>query len=633
MDRYSKMFKDALAAGKKRDYKKAVKLLLQLLSETDQFPEALLYLGRSYHCLEQYYEAIHYMRLYLKQDRESGAACFFIGRSYLALDKPEKAFLFLSRASQLIGENAALYSMLGTCYLKMRAFSKALESFEKAVHLEPQNIKVYQAYINSLLVQGIRLFHKADYEMSRQIFEFLQENMEEQFFPQLYLALIYKNRQEYKKALYHLNQALAYNPDDRFLLYQRIFLLSQLGMQQELQVQIKQCPELKKEDRELIQDPVLSSILLAITSFKNGKFTRAIHYAKKWVREYKPDAEAFIILGQSYKELDNLEVAERYLLRAQKIQPDSRPIHYALIGVYWEMEEYEKILGQLRRIEKNEADNPHLGYYRVLCKCQLGHSPQETVPLLQKQIRTHGPDLFLMRELGLAFLSATYYKEAETWFKKVLKVEEEDEEALLGLLRIYLALDKKGLAEKYYKSYFEYYEDRDLQVEYIQFLVKNQKWRQAKNEILKEQSYSRKSKEASRLLALCYRHTEDYHNAVIAYKEYLKTDPFNIPAIKALIYCLEKNNQRQVAIKIFDSLPAKIREEAELSLIYGVLLVKAEKNEKALELFREMLANHPGDWRVHHNLSVIYKQMGDQGMAQKFFDHCQKYKDKALKNK
>ena len=46
---YAHELKQALAAGQARDYRKAVDILLGIISESDSEPKAYLYLGRSYH--------------------------------------------------------------------------------------------------------------------------------------------------------------------------------------------------------------------------------------------------------------------------------------------------------------------------------------------------------------------------------------------------------------------------------------------------------------------------------------------------------------------------------------------------------------------------------------------------------
>ena len=52
------IYNSAIEAGQNRDYHSAVKLLTHVVSQTDGFPQALLYLGRSYHALGQFDKAV-----------------------------------------------------------------------------------------------------------------------------------------------------------------------------------------------------------------------------------------------------------------------------------------------------------------------------------------------------------------------------------------------------------------------------------------------------------------------------------------------------------------------------------------------------------------------------------------------
>ena len=82
---YRELFREALEAGERRNYGRAARLLTHLVSHTDEFPQAILYLGRSYHALGRYDRAVLALEHFLKLYPGSEAGHFFLGRSYLAL--------------------------------------------------------------------------------------------------------------------------------------------------------------------------------------------------------------------------------------------------------------------------------------------------------------------------------------------------------------------------------------------------------------------------------------------------------------------------------------------------------------------------------------------------------------------
>ena len=71
----------AAEAGKRGNYRQAVKILRELISETDAPPEAWLLLGRSLHALKDYSRAIAAFNDYIRQRPKSGEGYLFAGRT------------------------------------------------------------------------------------------------------------------------------------------------------------------------------------------------------------------------------------------------------------------------------------------------------------------------------------------------------------------------------------------------------------------------------------------------------------------------------------------------------------------------------------------------------------------------
>ena len=68
-DNHAHLLEEALAAGRARDYPTAIRFLTRLITVTDRYPHAILYLGRSYHALGQYNKAVPVLeRLALEGD-------------------------------------------------------------------------------------------------------------------------------------------------------------------------------------------------------------------------------------------------------------------------------------------------------------------------------------------------------------------------------------------------------------------------------------------------------------------------------------------------------------------------------------------------------------------------------------
>ena len=54
MDEYLKDLEKAIQIGRKRNYKEAISILTGIVCNTDNYPIAFLYLGRSYHAIGEY---------------------------------------------------------------------------------------------------------------------------------------------------------------------------------------------------------------------------------------------------------------------------------------------------------------------------------------------------------------------------------------------------------------------------------------------------------------------------------------------------------------------------------------------------------------------------------------------------
>jgi tetratricopeptide (TPR) repeat protein len=82
----------AVDAGRRRDYRTAVSLLEAVVSDTDLYPQAFLYLGRSYHALGRYAEALQMLTYYLHLAPESSAGLLLCGKNLpLARKQPESS--------------------------------------------------------------------------------------------------------------------------------------------------------------------------------------------------------------------------------------------------------------------------------------------------------------------------------------------------------------------------------------------------------------------------------------------------------------------------------------------------------------------------------------------------------------
>ena len=94
-------FEKAIKLGKSRKYKEASILLYEITREASDFPEAYLFLGRSYHGLNRMEEAVHILRHYLNLVPESATGNFFLGRSLLSLGYAKNSITYLKKLKKI----------------------------------------------------------------------------------------------------------------------------------------------------------------------------------------------------------------------------------------------------------------------------------------------------------------------------------------------------------------------------------------------------------------------------------------------------------------------------------------------------------------------------------------------------
>ncbi|MEJ2663685.1 MAG: tetratricopeptide repeat protein [Spirochaetia bacterium] len=187
---HGELLLEAKKAGQKRDYKSAIRLLTELISQTDEYPEALLYLGRAYHALGQFHRAIHSIQFFLRLKPDSASARFFLGRSYLALGFYKRAIIHLRKALNDNETFSPALSFIGLSYLKIKRPEIAIKFFEKALEVDPQNARIYTGYLNALLVLAIKYFYRGKLQEAAERFEFLIKEKKDNIVPYLYLASI-----------------------------------------------------------------------------------------------------------------------------------------------------------------------------------------------------------------------------------------------------------------------------------------------------------------------------------------------------------------------------------------------------------------------------------------------------------
>ena len=623
---YGELFRQAIEAGKNRDYGKAVSLLTHIVASTDRFPHALLYLGRSYHALGHFDKAVQILEFYLQNAPDSEPGHFFLGRVYLSLGNYKQAIRNLQFVAEINPEFSPCQGLLGLAYLRLRRPNTAVAYFERALKSDPDNPRIFTGYLNALLIKAIRKFHRKKHSEAEQIFRFILEHRPDSILAHLYLAKIYKEMERPDLALSHYEETSRLSPKDPIFPMLKAFILLDTGQSLKALQELDKTRGLIGELPE-VKNPEILLRIITITLYRNKRYREAIFYARKILKQNYRDAEIHGIIAESYLNLKEYEKSRNHFMRSIETDRGRLEFHHGLALALWELKDYPGLQGEIMRIRRISSGDAIARYFEVLSSMETSDPSEHTIAVIQELIRGMGPDVHLMYALGKAYLKNNRPELSEGWFLRTLKLNENHRECYLNLIRVYQALGTPLKARQFYARYFDLFpDDRNRKSEYIRLLIEMQDFRAASNELASLLATDPHNQTLKKNLAYCHVKSENFNEAAILYKNLLKDNPGSIPLLRSLIACLDKTGKQETAILILRKAAEYFQSDPSVLLPLGVLYSRGKDFEKAKEVFRKVLSINPNDWRAYHNLAVLYRRTGQEAFASQFFKTAQKFR-------
>jgi tetratricopeptide (TPR) repeat protein len=626
------------------NYRLAAKILGELISETDAPTEAWLLLGRSFHAIKDYSRALAAFNDYIRQRPRSGEGYFFAGRTYLAVGMPYKAVPLLRKALEnLPGKSSDLQAaefksktkaLLGTAYLKSKHSQAAVDILQEAVEEAPEDKRIYRAYLNSLMVRGIRLCGSGEYELGLQMLRFVQENRSEAGVgesPLLRLELGRAAREtgDLQQALEHFTAALKIaggkGVGDRRIRWSRASILMALGKTREA---IKEIEIIRSHDTAVPDLPWNSELvdLFMIKAFlENGEWLRASESCKAWLklREDKPIIRA--LYAEALRNLGNYKTAHNHLQRALENDPNALEFWYADILVSWEGKDYKAVKKAINAAKSLGGDSDLLTRFDILCQARTSNDTPGIITLLQNAIRSLGPEPELMYALAEAYLKVGLLEEALNWFKKTAALKPNHQGSWLGQIAALEAIAASGEASvtksmaSLYVSYLKRWPDNlSIRRDRAFFLLRTFEYADAASELEKLLIWEPSNPSLRRVLAYTYRKTGRYREAAVFLKALLKEKPGDTGILIEYTGCLERVGAGKYALGLLEKArelfqnTAKRKEAADISLALGVLYYRQNKEEKAFDYLREAAAINTKDPRPYEWMAAIARKNGEE---------------------
>lgn len=616
---YAKLFRNALAKGRERDYPGAVELLTRITAESDEFPEAWLYLGRARHAMGESKRAINAYASYLERKPEDGAGWFFLGREYLALGLCKGAAKALQYALANGKDDAEAWAFLGLAELKSRRIRKSVESFERAMGHAPDDPRIFKAYLNALYIQAIRTLSRGEAELASQMLGFIIANGMDGIGPRVYRAKAYREQGRARDALADLTEAMRQAPDDQSLAMQAAVLYFALGEPQTaLAILERSGAKLPGGPETQLSEASIERWRAAI-AFSAGDYRSALAAALSRIKQGDRDPAIRALAAQANYELGRYEKAAAHYRLAIAADPKSPDLRMGLSLSLWELGEWDEARAAAKAAARCGADPADYLYVETLCDARSGAPPSSLIERTQNLLRVRPGDGRLMFILAEAYYKTGRPDLAGPWFEDIAALDPSHEMALLYLVSVAESGADEGNILAAYARYLERFPDNgSMRKQYVDRLVRARSWEEAAAAIEDGYAYGMRGKGPDRLLAFCYRGAKRWREAAAMYRSLLIDDARNVEYLLGLTHCLERSGAREMAAAVLSRGAAYIAKEAEPYLALGVMLARGGKAESAANAFTKAAELAPADPRPLRNLANLYERGGIREMAERF---------------
>ena len=216
---------------------------------------------------------------------------------------------------------------------------------------------------------------------------------------------------------------------------------------------------------------------------------------------------------------------------------------------------------------------------------------------------------------------------AEGWYLRVMKLVPEDPDYLMALAGVYEGLGKRKKQGDLIQRYLAIHpEDRKVRRALVHILLDQEAFSAAAEHLATLLPLEPGNAKLKATLALCYRRTGRYPEALVLLRDLLVQSPDAEELMKAAVYCLDRMGARAVAVRALESFMKQHGEGLSLVLMLGVLHFQAGSLEKAADTFRKAVSISPRDWRANRNLGMVYRKTGNDTFAEKFLAKAAEYR-------
>lgn len=337
----------------------------------------------------------------ISQGFSDGLAFYYLGRYYARMEEWDEAITYLRKAKPLIIADKNdpellenLYEILATAYMKKRRYYESYIHYHKALRLDPDSSSLHLGLANLYLLRG--KLDEAEAEAKQVLVK--SPSMARAYW---IIAAAAEKRGEYPAAIDYYHKYLSLEPD-------RWEARLSLGLL--LHYQMKQSDRAEKELDEVVllvpEDgrayAVLGEIYLARGQIESAR--KAVDRALKYDQD---NYQALIVRGQIYLQDGDDNRAENYFRRSMRLNPDGALALYWVGVILFRNGDYPAAESHFRRSLSSAPRFRDAALNHGLALEVLGRR-SEALRQLKEVVKLH-PD-FVLAHLGLGRL---YYYAGE----------------------------------------------------------------------------------------------------------------------------------------------------------------------------------------------------------------------------
>ncbi len=614
---YATLFKKAQEAGKHRNYTEAESILTKIVSETEDVPEAWLFLGRTRHAIGAYDRALAAFGSYIRQQPLDPSGWFFMGRSYLAIGNAREAASCIHSAIEKGRNGADAWALLGFAELKQKKSDRAVASLEHAVSLAPLDVRIFRAYLNALYIHAIRTLAKGNAHEAANMLAFIIQNGLDGPAQRLYRVRALRTEGRLDEAIIDMDAAIEAMPGDASLHLQAAALRFATGKIEEAMALIQKSGIPLPDQKGAPWTAEAIERWRILEALGRGDYRTALKAAIDRIRCGEKDAAIRAVAAQANYELRHFDRAVAHYRRAIELDPGSSDLRIGLALSLWELGDYAGAKTAAKAAASRGGSRDETQYIETICDAHSGVEPSRILPHVQALLRSRPGDPRLMMILGESLYATGRPDLADAWFSSVLVVWPHHELSMLYRISVAESLADDTRATRCYAEYMAAYPDNfKIRKEYIDLLVRSSDWKTAANAI--EEGYAYGAKGSDGILALCYRNAGRYREAASLYRTLLRADPKRVDLLLGLAYSLYKSGAKTMATELLSRGAEYIKVEPEPFLALGVMKARQKEPEKAAAAFLKASELAPADPRPLRNLAKLYAKAGVTETASHF---------------